>query len=280
MKKILCPTDFSDKSLDAYNFASQVALALEADLLLYHASNVPLGASDSLYFKNPKDFPANLQVENKKLIETWQKLKNSEGENGKIIHYDFIVEQGFPLSSIIKAVGRYNADLVIMHTKGSLRDKFEGIYLGSIGAQVVEEVKCNVMLVPPGISHENIKNIVYALNLKEYDLKSVKKVLSYARTLDAHVTFLYLAEHDNGNQMEDFRKKIAYEVESGHVSTLVRISDNYIRELDRSLASMKVDMLVMERHQRTILQKFLHKSLVREMTKNINVPLLIMHVED
>src|SRR5690554_3685458 len=163
MKKILCPTDFSDKSLDTYRFASSFALSLPADLILFHASIKPLGQADSKNFKNIKDLPEGIEESNRTLIKTWQSLKNSEEKEGRRSHFDFVMEEGFPLASIVRFVEKNEIDLVVMHTKTEHNAKHEGVYIGSIGAQVVEEVKTPVLLIPKGITYNNIKSMVYAI---------------------------------------------------------------------------------------------------------------------
>lgn len=279
MKTILCPTDFSDNSVDAYNFASQVAIILKANLILYHASTSPVGEIDSVKIEGSK-LLSDIESKNKALLRTWQKLKNSESEEGKNAHFDFVVEQGFPLSSIIRAIQKYKADLVIMHTKGDQREKHEGIYIGSVGAQVVDETSANVMLVPPGISHEKVKQIVYAINLNEYDSKSVATVLMYAQQLNAHLNFLYVATNDSEGEVENFKNKFLNEPNSDLATIHFRKGNGLLNIINEFLVEINSDMLVMERRKKNILEKFFTKSLVKEMTHHTRIPLLIMHVKE
>lgn len=280
MRKILCPTDFSEPSLEAYNFASQVALALSADLVLYHASSLPLGTSDKVYFRDPKDFPEELKMENRRILETWQRLKNSEAVVGKHIHYDFITEQGFPLVSIMKAVVKYDADLIIIHTRARKKERIEGALLGNIGFGIIEEASCGVMLVPSGVSHEFIKNIVYSIDLEDYGDESVRKVIEYAQKLNAQVKFVYFTSGDASALVEKFESTIPEFIRSGMASTVVKDGRDIYYELNTFLHELPADMLVMERHQKRILRELLSKSLIRVMARHSEIPMLIMHVID
>ncbi|GEM_PF-1500067 len=278
MKKILCPTDFSDRSLTTYRLASRIAMSMSADLVLYHASVEVTGLSDSLKVNNLNNVPASLEVENKKILETWQQLKNSESQTGKKVHFDFVMEEGFPLASITRFVEKNDIDLIVMHTKADHRQKYEGVYIGSVGAQVVEEVKCPVLLVPYGVVHESIKRMLYAIDLDCYSLDSIKEVDQFAGGFDAEIIYLYL-----GNPRQDkinAFKSAAEEALGKSVRLETREANDFVEGLNSFIKEQEVDLLIMERHRRSILEKLFSKSLLKAMEKYAQIPLLIMHVND
>jgi len=280
IKKIICPTDFSDRSLEAYNFASQIALAIPADLVLYHASVVPFDSLDELYFKDPKDFPESLQRENRKLIESWQALRNSGKENGKKVHFDFMLEQGFPLVSIVKAVNKMHADLVIMHTKSDQRSKFEGTYLGSVAAQVSEEVNTDVLLVPSGVTYASTRRFIYAIDIESWDSKSVQRAIDFSAVFNAEIIFFYLEFYKHNPKKEAFKQRFLSEFSGESIHFEIRKAASLVAGINDFLEEKKANMLVMERHKRHILQKLFGESVVHKMTHHAHIPLLIMHVED
>ena len=47
MKTIIVPTDFSPAALNATNYAADMALAIKANILLFHAYQLPLSVSDT-----------------------------------------------------------------------------------------------------------------------------------------------------------------------------------------------------------------------------------------
>ena len=47
MKTIIVPTDFSPAALNATNYAADMALAIKANLLLFHVYQLPLSVSDT-----------------------------------------------------------------------------------------------------------------------------------------------------------------------------------------------------------------------------------------
>lgn len=279
MKKILCPTDYSDRSLEIYRFASNIALSLPADLILYHASVKSLGNSDAHYFKDPKDLPANMEIANKKILENWQQLKNSESQSGKRVHYDFVIEEGFPLASIIRFVEKNGIDLVVMHTKADHRNKYEGVYIGSVGAQVVEDVKCPVLLVPPGTVHENISKMVYAIDFETYNEGCIKQALVFAKSFGATLTFFHMGEPDS-DKVNKLKADFATEIEGNMVDIHIVEASDFVDGLNNFIQSHETDLLIMERHEKNILEKLFSKSLLKAVEKHAEIPLLIMHVDD
>lgn len=275
MKKILCPTDFSDKSIDTYRFASSFALSLPADLILFHASVQPLGQADSKSFKNIKDLPEGIEESNKTLIKTWQSLKNSEEKECRRSHFDFVMEEGFPLASIVRFVEKNEIDLVIMHTKSEYNEKHECVYIGSIGAQVVEEVKTSVLLVPKGVIHDNIKSIVYAIDLDSYCEECINKAMVFAKSFNAKVTFLYMGNAQH-KKLDKVKSLIDNVFEKGTASVEVKEEKDYIAGINKFIKSNNVDMLVMERHRKNILEKLFSKSLISAVEKYAKIPLLIL----
>jgi nucleotide-binding universal stress UspA family protein len=276
MKKVLCPTDFSNKSLDVYRFASNFALSLSADLILFHASTEPLEQSDNMRFKNVKDLPEGIEESNRTLIETWQSLKNSEGKEGRRSHFDFVMEEGFPLASIVRFVEKNAIDLVVMHTKTEQNKDHEGVvYIGSIGAQVVEDVKCPVLLVPQGTIYDNMQKMVYAIDLDSYCEECIEKAMIFAKGFNAKVMFLYMGDAQH-KKLDQVRSLIENKFEKGLASIEVKQEKDFIVGINSFIKSNNIDMLIMERHRKNILEKLFSKSLINAVEKHAETPLLIL----
>ncbi len=280
MKKILCPTDFSDRSLTTYRLASRIAMSMSADLILYHASVdvEDLSDNDPLWINNLSGIPPSLEVENKKILETWQQLKNSESQDGKKARFDFIMEEGYPLASITRFVAKNDIDLIVMHTKSDHRQHYEGVYIGSVGAQVVEEVKCPVLLVPHGVAHESIKRMLYAVDLDCYSIDSIREADRFAESFNAKTIYLYLGD-PRQEKINDFKKRVEEALDK-KIEIETRQAEDFVEGLNAIVIERETNLLIMERHRRNILEKLFSKSLLKAMEKYAEIPLLIMHVHD
>ena len=67
MKTILMATDFSPAALNAANYAADMALAINADMLLLHVYQIPVTFSEVPVAVNPEDMQWNAENEINKL---------------------------------------------------------------------------------------------------------------------------------------------------------------------------------------------------------------------
>ena len=156
MKKILCPIDFSDVSLNAIEFAARLAEAHHASLILLNVFT-------------EKDFNQLLEAEhinkeyNEKIGMAEKKLKsisdeiNSSEKNAGLLSCTYKVKSGELSKTILEFITEEKIDLVVMGTVGltQLREK----YIGSQTLSIIEEAHCSVFVVPDGISFHKIKRI-------------------------------------------------------------------------------------------------------------------------
>lgn len=279
MKKILVPTDFSQQSNDIYRFARSIATIVDADLILLHVTPTSLeGMREKLV--NPESLPKELNPRHPQVFQSYKDFsRTGPGSNTR---YSFIIEHGFPVMGIKRAVSQYDIDMVIMGTRGERVEKFEGVYLGSVAGQIAEEVECPVLLVPALTSFGSIGEIVYGLDLNQYSLSSIQQVLNFTTKLN-HKLHLVTVSNDISwaegemNKLKErlnqtqIKAKLFYKIiEHGHVMEGL---NHYIEEVNASI-------LVLERHQKNILEKVFSTSLVNQMTKHLSIPLLIMHVNE
>jgi nucleotide-binding universal stress UspA family protein len=132
IKKILCPTDFSEPSYQAVETASDLAETFSAELILLHVvSPVPVPSSTT----PPSGFNVALyQEELKKSAEDSIKdmaekyISKDVQYRGKIIH-------GSPAERITKAAEEENCDMIVIATHGLTGIKH--LIFGSVAEKVV-----------------------------------------------------------------------------------------------------------------------------------------------
>ena len=133
-KKILCPVDFDDNSVEALAMAMDLARQHEAMLFLLHAAP-PV---DPLVVSAPIAFARKKEEAHKNLNQMAEKyLKDTKHET--------MLRVGHPASEILAAVNETGADLVVMATHG--RTGVSHLVLGSVAERVVREAPCPVLIV-------------------------------------------------------------------------------------------------------------------------------------
>ena len=139
-KKIVCCTDFSDNSDNAFNAALELAKSNQASLDIIHIRepivNFVFMAGGGL--SGEDIFPPISSIE-----EEMEKRYGSKIDPS--IEVRIIAKEGHPSSEIIDYLKEVNADLVVTGSAG-----FSGLGLvvfGSVSRRVAHKSPCNVLIV-------------------------------------------------------------------------------------------------------------------------------------
>ena len=152
IKKILCPTDFSENSEYALKYALALTTLTQADLQLFHVVE-PITYPQSTEFFEPvldevelmmkmeAAFQQQLEDQVTTLKAQYPKIK------GKLVTGNTFLE-------IIQAARDDDVDIIVMGTHG--RTGLAHVLIGSVAERVVREAPCPVLTVKhPG--HEFVK---------------------------------------------------------------------------------------------------------------------------
>lgn len=196
IKNILFPTDFSENSRNALDFALEIALKSGAKLHIMHS------------IEEPYDFPSRVEDVKKSLSQAVEKLFDALVEEikedkkyGKIPVKTYI-QTGRALYTILEETENQDIDLVIMGSKG--RTGLKKILLGSTTAQIVQRSAVPVLAVPKQSSYKGFKQIVFTTDYKDGDLKALQFVVSLAELFDSNIDIFH------SSAMNDLRTEIMF----------------------------------------------------------------------
>jgi nucleotide-binding universal stress UspA family protein len=143
-KRILCPTDFSDASLEAFPYAIELAQLFDADLFFIYV--VPILAA-------PATRPD--LVSSEALLREDAAYRMESFLRGRIpnnIRSSNIIAQGHAAEEILRAADNYSIDLITIATHG-----FTGwnhLICGSVAEKVVRMANVPVMTVSGKVTAE------------------------------------------------------------------------------------------------------------------------------
>jgi nucleotide-binding universal stress UspA family protein len=134
IRKILHPTDFSDLSRSALEFASALARDYGAELVVVHVhSPAPVYAPDGIV-TGPIEDPYEVRA---KLAQV-----RPADHRVKVEHH---LLEGNPADEILKAARVTSADLIVMGTHGSTG--LSRLLMGSVAENVLRKAPCPVLTV-------------------------------------------------------------------------------------------------------------------------------------
>ncbi len=138
-KKILCPVDFSDTSMNAANNAINFSMEIKAEITFIHIIDIQA-------MQNIGDLSGggindiNLLIEEEKPVLS--KLKEECDKKG--IKVKTVLTHGEPVSVILETIKEDGHDLIIMGTHG--KTGLRRLVLGSIAENVVRKSDIPVLL--------------------------------------------------------------------------------------------------------------------------------------
>jgi universal stress protein A len=135
-RKILCPVDFDDNSLRALDKAIEIARHFGAAVLLVHA--VPLVVQ---FGEVP--IPVDLYESQEKAART--RLDEIARQKLDGVEHESLVYTGDVVGSVLRAVGKFEPDLLVMATHG--RSGLAHLLLGSVTEAMVRKATCPVLTI-------------------------------------------------------------------------------------------------------------------------------------
>lgn len=145
IKKILCPTDFSEPSRKGIQAAVEMAETFRAELILITvitpvppagAPGVPTGFMVEEYYKE-------MQEHASKALEEIKKEKGRE-----VVKMKSVISQGNAADEILKRAESEKVDLIVTATHGWTG--WRRLIFGSVAEKIVRLADCPVLTIPGG----------------------------------------------------------------------------------------------------------------------------------
>jgi universal stress protein A len=142
VKRIVCPTDFSERAAPAERQAVRLAKALGAELVLAHVgTEAPLWREG---FYTP-DVRAVFESQRKWAADTLADRVVALAADGVVARA--VVRVGLPWEEIVRLATDEHADMIVMGTQG--RTGLDRLLLGSVAERVIRRAPCPVLTVRP-----------------------------------------------------------------------------------------------------------------------------------
>jgi nucleotide-binding universal stress UspA family protein len=270
MKTILVPTDFSDVSQNAINYASELGKFMNAKIILFHVYSFPIITNEALMMLGFEEIEKDCLTELKN-IET--KIHMQYGES---LSVECVCKCGIPVDEINLYSSNHKVDLIVMGMQGAgyLTEKI----IGSSTTSLIHQSTCPVLVINKEVKYRNIKKITFACDYAEIENNNIlKSMIELARIFKSHIYVLNVSESDSfvepKIEISDFMKleesldKIDHTFYYLNDENVVEGVNNFVKEKD-------MDMVVMIPHKHSILKNIFQESNTKRMAFHSKVPLL------
>ncbi|MHC4512675.1 MAG: universal stress protein [Planctomycetota bacterium] len=143
LKKILLPTDFSERAAHAMSYAGDLAKTFGAQIDLVHVHQSPIYTGAFGY--GTIELPANYEDETRKAVLA--RLDDQRKKLRQDISVKTTFLEGVPFQELINYAAENDVDLIVMSTRGYTGLKH--VLLGSTAERVVRVAPCPVLTIRP-----------------------------------------------------------------------------------------------------------------------------------
>ena len=141
-KKIICPVDFSDSSLAAFETAVEMAQRDAAELLVLHVIEGRPVVSEWFPTHSLGEMTVRMEEKAHQAVNT---LLTCTAPKTEGLAVATIIVNGIPFVEILKQATTWKADLIVLGAIGAA--SVEGIFFGSTAERVLRGAACSVLVV-------------------------------------------------------------------------------------------------------------------------------------
>lgn len=278
-RKILLPTDFSTNATQAINYAMELYKDEPCMFYLLNVIYIDARKIDSIINMEPGSTLYETAKANSESGLTKQLNSFAFMENGNPKHsFQTISAFNNPLDAIKKVVEDKDIELVVMGTRGETNSK--SIMYGSTAISVMEKVRnCPVIVVPEKAKLQLPKEIVFPTNYKSsFKKRELNYLIDIARICHASIKMLHITKDDELNEKQLNNKQLLEEYfdyvdHSFHTLSNMSVS----AAINCFVESRESDMVAFINRKHAFFARFFTQPLVKEISYNSKVPILVMH---
>jgi nucleotide-binding universal stress UspA family protein len=278
MKKILCPVDFSQASLNALEFAVALAGRFGSEL---HLLNVYTEADLEQILRNGdvgQQFHFQLETAEKKLEAIRDEIRrDAAGRN--IRKVECAVKTGNLADVLAETSSELRPDLIVVGTTGA--SKLRERYFGSKALNLIRHATHPVLCVPESHVYEGIHRMVYASDYQEEDKIAIPFAASLAAALGAHLEVLHISHHDqiiDRAIYKEFLLEIRDFVQYDAITFSREVFHPTVQGIVHHMNQTRSDLLVLLDKHRSRLGEIFHHSLTQDLSLLSAFPFLVVRL--
>jgi nucleotide-binding universal stress UspA family protein len=279
MKNILLPTDFSENSWNAIEYALSFYKESICNFHLLHVNRLNnIITHDTPYIPSQEVIEEVFIKPSKQQLEKLLKRIVNEIPTNKKHHFLTLIDYNLFINSIRKHVKEKKIDLIVMGTKGA--SGLQEFMIGSNTGDVITKVPCTTLIVPENAKYTMLKEIAlptdFVLSYNVQILQSISEILKETNSSlnIVHISkkggALNLDQQNNKNLLEDLFDEYNY---SFHILTNTKVEN----ALEYFVESRDIDMIVMVAKNLNYFQQILFHSKVEKISYHTKVPFLVLH---
>lgn len=275
MKRILLPTDFSENSIKAIQYALLVYKDIKCNFYLLHTFTPPVYQAEYLLGSPGQIGLGDVLRENSEtqMEELQAQLQDRNGNP----NHTFISRIAFNtlLDEISQTVEAENIDLIVMGTQGATNAA--DILIGTHTVHVIRRAQCPVIAVPQKFEHRAPKEILFPTDYEiQYEKEKINHLTQIADLHESKINVMHVrAGHGLSKDQEKNKGRLKELL--GKECQFHEVPDNsIIQAINEFLDKEKINLLVMVRNKHTFLERLFIEPVIKKIGFHVTVPFMVL----
>ncbi|CAN5589489.1 hypothetical protein BH10BAC3_BH10BAC3_32850 [soil metagenome] len=268
MKTIIAPTDFTPISLNAVDYAADMAVDLHAKLLLVHV--VELTATSVSEF--PMTEVTYYQVSHELELEDLKNTIVTRTKNAIEVETQHLLGNvSYEVKEICKQLNPF-AVVMGTHAPGMI----ERFLFGSTTLYTIMHLPFPVMIVPDNAVYKPIKKIGFATDLKGIYNVPLEELKTVTRAFDASLHVIHIAlENEHNTESLTEKTLLQHRLKEFHPQFYYAKSDSVEKGIEQFTIGNNIDLMLLVPKKHGLF----HKSQSKQVVFHIPVPAMTIHEE-
>lgn len=276
MKTIIAPTDFSPVAANAVNFAADMAVALDANLLLFNAYNIPVA-----YGEVPVVLISVEELKKKSEDELEALKKNiMHVASGKLKVYTES-KMGNTVDELEALCKEIQPLAVVMGAKG--KSGLENVIFGSTALGAIRHITSPVICVPPGKEYgHGIKKIGFACDLKHVAGNTpAASIRELVKEFDAELHIINVDHDDKHFTPTAPAESSALHAMFDELKPQYHFIDHPDVEegINEFAEQNNLDLIIAVPKKHSLLEGLFHSSKTKKLVFHSHIPVMCVHEE-
>lgn len=279
-KKIIVPFDFSDESLNAFEYAINFAKVTGGKVTLFHVIEAPVAES----FNPMGEIKAYSRVKDADAF-TYQLLKRTRERIKALLnrpaYKPYVTQEHVEMDNMTKQVGKiitsHEADIIIMGTKGA--SGYKEVFGGSNAERVVGRAQCPVLVLKDNNKFSGINNIAYCSTFEDEHPVLSRLLIQLSELFNATLHLVRINTDSDYKSSEELYEKIERFAENYDLSNYtISIYDyNDVEEgIIKFASETEPDLLAVNAPEHKGISRVFSTSTAEELANHAKFPVLSM----
>jgi len=279
MKSILLPTDFSENSWNAIQYALSFFKKSNCHFYLLHVNRFSnLASVDSSYITTQEAIKeAQTKLAKKQLRQYLKRISQELSHNKKHKFYT-LTDYNFFIESIRNHVKEKEIDMIVMGTKGA--SGIKNFIIGSNTGDVITKVPCTTLVVPENAKFNNINEIAFPTDLSiSYHIQTLQPISGVLDEFHSFLRILHISKKEKDLNVDQQKHKELLEdyFVNNDCSFHFLTNDNIENAVQYFVKSRNIDMIAMVAKNLNYFQRILFLPTIEEISYHTDVPFLVLH---